>query len=229
MQIKIDGKIYDFKQGQTVLEICWENGIKIPSLCYHKESFSSEEVCRLCLVKTNQTKGLVTSCRLLAEDYMEVWTNDEEIERARRYNLELLWTDHAGKCFKCLRNGNCELQNLAKDFRIDIDDFVPSLEKLEKEDQLRALKESLKNRVVDDKNPSLFRDNQYCIECRRCVNVCRQVQTIEAYGVNYRSIETKVGTPAEKPLNCIFCGQCSLFCPTAAITEKDESKKLESS
>jgi len=227
MQIKIDGKIYDFKRGQTVLEICQENGIKIPSLCSYKEVISLEGVCRLCLVKTNQTKGLVTSCQLLAEDYMEVWTNDEEIEKVRRYNLELLWTDHAGKCSQCLRNGNCELQNLARDFRIDIDDFVPSLEKLEKEDQLKALKESLKNRVVDDKNPSLFRDNQYCVECRRCINVCRQIQTVDAYGMNYRSIETKVGTPAEKPLDCIFCGQCSLACPTAAITEKDENEKLE--
>nr|MDA3814780.1 [FeFe] hydrogenase, group A [Patescibacteria group bacterium] len=227
MQIKINNKIYDFEKGETVLEICKRNNIFIPTLCYHNDLLPAEGICRLCLVKTNKHRGLTTSCQAKAEDYMEVTTEDEEIEKARRYNLELLWADHAGKCKDCLRNGNCELQDLAKKFKIEIDDFVPSLSEFEKEEQLRALKESLKNRVIDDANPSLYRDNQYCIECRRCIKACKQIQTIESYGMNYRSIETKVGTPGEIPLDCIFCGQCTLYCPTAALTEKDNLKEVE--
>ena len=227
MQIKINNKIYNFEKGETVLDICRRNKIDIPTLCQHDDLLPAEGVCRLCLVKTNKHRGLTTSCQAKAEEYMEVVTEDEDIEKARKYNLELLWADHVGKCKDCLRNGNCELQDLAKRFQVDIDDFVPSLGKFEKEEQLKLLKESMKNRVVDDQNPSLYRDNQYCIECRRCIKTCKQIQTIESYGMNYRRIETKVGTPGEEPLDCIFCGQCAIYCPTAAITEKDDTKEVE--
>jgi iron-only hydrogenase group A len=227
LQIKIDNKIYDANGGETVLDVCRRNGIYIPTLCYHEDLLLPEGLCRLCLVKTSKHGGLVTSCQTAVVDRMEVTSNDDEIEKARKINLELLWADHAGKCKDCARNGNCELQKLAKDMKVDIDDFIPNLSKFEKEEQLKLLKENLKNRVVDDKNPSIFRDNQYCVECRRCIKVCKEVQTIESYGMNYRSIETKVGTPAEIPLDCIFCGQCANVCPTAAITEKDQLSELE--
>lgn len=227
MQIKIDGKIYNCKTGETVLQVCQRNEINIPTLCHHSDLLPAEGICRLCLVKTDKTRGLVTSCQTKVSEMMIVTTDDDEIEKARRINLELLWADHAGKCAKCVRNGNCELQNLAKDFDIEIDDFVPNVSQFEKEEQLKVLKESLKNRIVDDDNPSVFRDNQYCIECRRCIKACKDIQTVEEYGMNNRSIQTSVGTACKQPMDCIFCGQCSIYCPTAAITEKDNTKELE--
>lgn len=227
MQIKINNKIYDAAEGKTILQVCRENKVYIPTLCFHQDLLPSEGLCRMCLVKTNQHRGLVTSCQTNISDHMEIVTEDEDIAKARKINLELLWADHAGKCSQCSRNGDCELQNLAGDLKIEVKDFVPTLDQFEKEEQLKLLKESLKNRVVDDKNPSIFRDNQYCIECRRCVKACRDIQTIESYGMNYRSIETKVGTPGEIPLDCIFCGQCANYCPTAAITEKSQIDEIE--
>jgi len=227
MQIKIDDKTYNVKPGQTVLEVCRENGIFIPTLCQHDDLGESEGICRLCLVKTNKCRGLVTSCQAKVEEGLEVITEDFDIERARRYNLELLWADHFGKCGNCLSNGNCELQDLAGKLGVDVDDFVPSVKSFSREEQLKLLKESLKNRVVDDKNPSIFRDNQYCIECRRCIKACQLIQTVDAYGMNHRGIETSVGTPGNIPLDCIYCGQCSTHCPTAAINEKFNTKELD--
>jgi iron-only hydrogenase group A len=227
IQVKINNKIYKANEGETVLEVCRREGIRIPTLCYHSDLLPAEGVCRLCLVKTNKHKGLVTSCQTKAESFMEVITEDEDIEKARRYNLELLWADHYGRCNNCPRNGNCELQKLAKEYKIDVDDFIPNLSNFEKNEQLKLLKESLKNRVIDDKNPSIYRDSQYCIECRRCIKACKQIQAICAYEMNYRSIQTKVGTPHEEPLDCIYCGQCTLYCPTAAVTEKDNIEDLE--
>ena len=227
MQLKIDGKIYDFERGETILDICRRNEIKIPNLCFHQDLLPSSGVCRLCLVKTDKNRGPVTSCQTVAAEGMEVITEDEEIKNARRTNMELLWADHAGKCAKCTRNGDCELQNLARDFEIEINDFVPNISSFEREEQLRLLKESLKNRIVDDENPSVYRDNQYCIECGRCIKACRDIQTVCEYEMHNRSVETSVGTACKKPMDCIFCGQCSIYCPTAAITEKDETEKLE--
>ncbi|MCX6762365.1 MAG: iron hydrogenase small subunit, partial [Candidatus Moranbacteria bacterium] len=94
------------------------------------------------------------------------------------------------------------------------------------QDELELLKNNWSHTVMDEKNPCLSRDSQYCIECRRCVRACRDIQTVEALGVNYRSSKTNVGTPYEIPLDCIFCGQCSAVCPTAAITEKDDTEKF---
>jgi iron-only hydrogenase group A len=227
VQIKINNKIYNCKKGESVLQVCRRNDIRIPTLCNHSDLLPSEGLCRLCLVKTGTSEQLTTSCQLEVSDGLEITTEDNDIEKARRINLELLWADHAGKCLACVKNGNCELQDLAKEYKLDIYDFVPEVEKFEKEEHLKALKDSLKGRVVDDGNTSIFRDNQYCIDCRRCVKVCRDVQTIEEYSMSGRSIHTNVGTACNAPMDCILCGQCANVCPTAAITEKDETDKLE--
>ncbi len=227
MQIKINDKIYDCQEGETVLAVCQRNGIRIPTLCNHDDLLSSGGVCRLCLVKVKDHSQLTTSCQLTVADGLEIVTEDDDIEKARKINLELLWADHAGKCAHCLKNGNCELQNLAKEYKLDVFDFVPEIKKFDEEQKLRALKESLKGRIVDNGNPSIARDNQYCIECGRCIRVCTQIQTIGEYSMSGRSIQTSVGTACNVPMDCILCGQCANVCPTAAITEKDEVLKLE--
>jgi len=226
MQIKIDDKTYNVKKGQTVLDVCRENKIFIPTLCQHDDLGPSEGVCRLCLIKTNKDRGLITSCQKKVEEGLEVVTEDFDIEKARRYNLELLWADHFGKCGGCTSNGNCELQKLAGKLGVDVDDFVPENKSFSTNEKLKILKESLKGRVVDDKNPSIYRDNQFCIECRRCIKACQLIQTIDSYEINHRNIKTNVGTPGEVPLDCIYCGQCSTHCPTAAITEKFNTDEL---
>lgn len=229
MQIKINNKIYNFSAGETILDVCNREKISIPRLCYHADLKKNEGLCRLCLVKTNKTNGLVASCQTQAEDFMEVITEDREIEQARKINLELLWAEHAGKCAKCQRNGKCELQSLAYRFGIQVDatSFVPKIDQFEKEEALLTLKNSLKNRVVDDDNSCLRRDSQYCTECRRCVQACQQIQAMAELETHGRSIATKIGTAYGKPIDCIFCGQCANLCPTAAIVEKDETKKME--
>jgi iron-only hydrogenase group A len=227
MQTKINGKIYDADANDTVLAVCKKNGIPIPTLCAHLDLLPSEGVCRMCLVQTNQSKCLVSSCTQKVCEGLEVLTETENVNRARKINLELLWADHAGKCASCKKNGRCELQNLAEVYDIDEFKFVPRRKELKSEDELDLLKDNWSHTAADEKNPCISRDSQYCIECRRCVRACRDVQTVEALGVNYRSSKTNVGTPYEIPLDCIFCGQCSAVCPTAAITEKDDTEKFE--
>ena len=227
MNIKINGKLYKANPEETVLSVCKKNGIRIPALCAHPDLLPSEGVCRMCLVETNQTKGLVTSCTQKVCEGLEVQTETEKVNKARKINLELLWADHAGKCASCKRNGRCELQDLAEEYKIDEFRFVPRRKELKSENELDLLKDNWEHTAFDEKNPCISRDSQYCIECRRCVKICRDMQTVEAYGMNYRSSKTNIGTPYEIPLDCIFCGQCSVVCPTAAITEKDDIEKFE--
>ena len=227
MRIKINNKSYDANPGDTILSVCKRNGIRLPTLCAHPDLLPSEGVCRMCLVETNQSNGLVSSCTQKISDGLEVKTETENVNRARKINLELLWADHAGKCASCKRNGRCELQDLAKKYDIDEFKFVPRKNELKSGDELDLLKNNWKHIVFEEKNSCISRDSQYCIECRRCIRICRDMQTVEAYGMNYRSSETNVGTPFEIPLDCIFCGQCSAVCPTAAITEKDDVTDFE--
>ncbi|OGI24144.1 MAG: hypothetical protein A2194_04090, partial [Candidatus Moranbacteria bacterium RIFOXYA1_FULL_44_8] len=227
MRIKINNKSYDANPGDTILSVCKRNGIRLPTLCAHPDLLPSEGVCRMCLVETNQSNGLVSSCTQKISDGLEVKTETENVNRARKINLELLWADHAGKCASCKRNGRCELQDLAKKYDIDEFKFVPRKNELKSGDELDLLKNNWKHTVFEEKNSCISRDSQYCIECRRCIRICRDMQTVEAYGMNYRSSETNVGTPFEIPLDCIFCGQCSAVCPTAAITEKDDVTDFE--
>ena len=227
MQIKINEKLYDCEENNTVLAVCKRNGIKIPTLCAHPDLLPSEGVCRMCLVETNQSKCLVSSCTQKVCEGLEVLTETVQVNKARKINLELLWADHAGKCAKCKKNGRCELQKLAEEYDIDEFKFVPRRKELKSEDELDLMKDNWSHTVSDEKNPCLARDSQYCIECRRCVRVCRDIQTVEALGVNYRSSKTNVGTPYEMPLDCILCGQCAAVCPTAAITEHDDTEKFE--
>jgi len=226
MQIKINGKIYDADANDSVLAVCKKNGIPIPTLCAHLDLLPSEGVCRMCLVETNQSRCLVSSCTQKVCEGLEVLTETNNVNRARKINLELLWADHAGKCAGCKKNGRCELQNLAEVYNIDEFKFVPRRRELKSEDELDLVKDNWSHTAADEKNPCISRDSQYCIECRRCVRACRDLQTVEALGVNYRSSKTNVGTPYEIPLDCIFCGQCSAVCPTAAITEKDDTEKF---
>lgn len=227
MQIKINSKPYSCEENDTILAVCKKNGIKIPTLCAHPDLLPAEGVCRMCLVETNQSKCLVSSCTQKVCEGLEILTETENINKSRKINLELLWADHAGKCAKCRKNGRCELQKLAEEYDIDEFKFVPRRKELKPENELNLLKDNWSHTALDEGNPCISRDSQYCIECRRCVRVCCDIQSVEALGVNYRSSKTNVGTPFEQPLDCIFCGQCSLMCPTAAITEKDDTQKFE--
>ncbi|MCK9305390.1 MAG: NADH-dependent [FeFe] hydrogenase, group A6 [Bacteroidales bacterium] len=212
INITVNGKEYKVNAGKTILESCKEIGIEIPSLCYLKD-VSHNASCGICVVEVKGARTLVRSCVTQAAEGMVVKTNSPSIDEARRTNLELLLANHPKDCLICERNGNCELQDLTATLGI-------------KEASYEKTKPVA---PIDNTSPSLVRTPEKCILCGRCIAVCAEVQTVHAIDFAGRGLRTKVSTYRDKGLGnvaCTYCGQCALVCPTAAITEKDESKSV---
>lgn len=221
MQIKINKKKYEAKKNETVLDVCRREGIRIPTLCSYGK-LKKEAVCRLCLVEVNKAGKLMTSCTTKVTDGMTVETENEKIQKARAINLELLWSDHAGKCVKCKKNQRCELQKLAEEYKIENFHFVPRRGEMTSNEENGMIRDNWSRAVLDDKNPVIERDSQYCVECRRCINIC----PINSYGFNHRAGDVVVGTPYNESLDCIFCGACVAHCPTGALTDQGDIGKI---
>lgn len=219
MQIKINNKIYEAKESETVLDVCKREGIRIPTLCAF-EGLKREAVCRLCLVEINGK--LTTSCVAKITNGLEIITESDKIEKARRINLELLWSDHAGKCATCKKNKMCELQNLAEEYKIENFHFVPRKGEMTSREELDLVRDNWSRVVVENENPCVSRNSEFCVECRRCINICPE----KKIGFNHRGGDVVVGTPYEEVLDCSFCGECVRACPVAALTDQNDFEEI---
>ena len=213
INVKINGIAVSVPKGSTVLDAARKAGIEIPTLCFMKEK-NEIGACRICVVEVNEGRGfrIVTACVYPVSEGMEVLTNTEKIQKARKTTLELILSTHEKKCLSCARSTNCELQKLCLDYGVDenaFGGFKPEYE-------------------LDLSTPHLVRDNNKCILCRRCVAACNE-QYVGVIGANNRGIDTNIGTPFEVGLSnvpCISCGQCTVVCPTGALVEKDDTDKI---
>lgn len=210
VNLTIDGKNIEVPEGTTILQASAKLGIEIPTLCYLKEINEIGD-CRMCLVEVEGKRGFATSCIQKAENGMIVHTKTPEVLEARKTMLDLILSNHHQDCENCVRNENCELQELINQF-----------------DKEKTVYDGTKNTYeIDDKSPSIVRDPNKCILCRRCVSMCNKVQKIGAIGVTERGFKSCVSTVGHNSLNdvnCTFCGQCIEVCPTGALAEKDSTQ-----
>ena len=205
--ISINGKSISVPKDYTILQAARSAGIDIPTLCYLKD-INEIGACRMCLVEVKGARTLVTACVYPVNEGMEVFTQTERVRKARKAVLELMLSNHNKKCLTCARNRNCELQTLAEELNVTELPYegaqTPS--------------------TIDDVSPSIVRDNSKCILCRRCVAVCKKIQTVGAIDATQRGFNTTIGSSFEKSLNetdCAMCGQCVSVCPVGALYEKD--------
>ena len=210
--LTIDGRQVTVQAGTSVLEAATQAGVKIPTLCY-LEGLNEIGSCRLCVVEIEGARTLAASCVTPAAQGMVVHTNTKQVREARRAVLELIISNHPFECLTCVRSGSCELQALAESLGI-------------REVRFEGAKA---HHPVDDSTPSIVRDPDKCILCRRCVAVCEQVQGVSAINVSGRGFDSVVSPAGELPLNdaaCTLCGQCILVCPTGALSEVDSTRKV---
>jgi NADH dehydrogenase/NADH:ubiquinone oxidoreductase subunit G len=96
INITIDGCKLQVPEGLTILEAARENGIEIPTLCYH-EALEPYAACRLCVVELEREprSQLVASCVYPCEEGAVVHTDSEMVRRSRRTTVELLMASSA--------------------------------------------------------------------------------------------------------------------------------------
>ncbi len=203
--LTIDGREVKAPVGSTVLEAAKSAGINIPTLCYLKD-INEIGACRMCIVDVG-ARSFQAACMYPVSEGLKVTTTSPKIRETRRVTLELILSSHEKKCLTCVRNRNCELKKLAADFNIKDIRFEGALQSY----------------PIDDLSPSIVRDPNKCILCRRCVSVCKNVQTVSAIETIDRGYNTIVASPFHMPLKdtpCVNCGQCITACPVGALREK---------
>lgn len=207
INLTIDDQKISVPKGTTILQAAKQAGIDIPTLCFLKE-INEVGDCRMCIVEVEGRKGFATSCIQTVEEGMVVHTHTPNVLEARHVILDLIISNHAKDCLTCTRSGNCELQALATKFNVLQVEFEG--ERTEHK--------------IDDLSPSIVRDFNKCILCRRCVAACKNVQKIGAIDCINRGFESCISTVGDHSLNdvnCTFCGQCIEACPTGALHEKE--------
>ena len=207
--IKIDDKTLEANVAETILEAALRNGIEIPNLCYNKK-VSHTASCRLCLVNIEGRPGAIPSCTTKVEAGQDIIAFSPALHKIRKTTLDLALSNHNDDCISCVQDGDCKLQDLA---------FRYSLGK--KERRFPPVWEEL-NKTSDFSSPVLNYDASKCIQCKRCIKACAEIQGKGILTFTNRGIRTTVSTGYEHwdQSQCDGCGQCVQICPVGALTPK---------
>jgi len=212
VKISINGTEMEVASDLTILEAAKEAGISIPTLCYLKD-LNEVGACRVCVVEVEGARTLQASCVVPVREGMVIKTNTKRVRDSQKVTTELILANHNRECLTCYRSKNCELQKLSDDLGIT----ELSFEGEKREGQ------------IDNMSASIVRDSSKCILCGRCVQACKKTQGLGVLDFQNRGFETTVGPAFDVSMNdapCVYCGQCMIVCPVAALREKSDIERV---
>ena len=200
--LNIDGETVTAKEGVSLYDVISSMGKIVPAMCYHY-TFDPFGSCGMCLVLQEGKKSPVRSCTAKATEGMVIRTDGDDLFAARKKAVEKHLSVHPLDCPVCDADGHCELQDMA--FEHQVTDLANAKQK--------NIPEDTRSLVLD------FNMNR-CIACGECVNICKDVQHIDALQFMKKDGFTQVVAKGDHALDCEFCGDCLAVCPVGAITNK---------
>nr|WP_320026038.1 [Fe-Fe] hydrogenase large subunit C-terminal domain-containing protein [uncultured Acetobacterium sp.] len=236
INININGNDFSVDVESTILEAATANGIAIPTLCAIK-GIDSRASCRMCVVEVSGARVFQPACATKVSKGMEVKTDTHKIRESRKTTLELLLSRHTVDCHHCMRIGNSKCDDLDPDFCqmcffCDcVRDGFCELQALAREYQVDVLPyphEDIEQKI-DESTGSIIRNPNKCIKCRRCVDVCNEIQTVHNLSIINRGSSTKIVPEMDENMKdspCVQCGRCVDVCPTGSIFIKEHKDEV---
>jgi len=205
--ITLNGREVSGYPGTTILELAYESGVDIPTLC-HDTHLSPIGACRVCLVEDERTGALMASCVTPIAPGMVINTHSPRVIDHRKTIVKLMLASHPDSCLVCDKGNRCQLRQIASDMDIGLVEFqrLPQLA------------------TIEEVNPFIERDLSKCILCAKCIRACQELVVEGAIDYFRRGFTAKATTLDDLPLEdseCTFCGTCVALCPTGALMEKD--------
>ena len=217
--IKINDRDYCVTKGATILAASFETQklaqeplqVRIPTLYYLKGVVDIDES-GVCVVEADGE--IVNASKVRVKEGMEIRTKSEPVIAARKEALAKILKKHNKSCIYCFRSSSCELQTLLHEYGFTNEPELP----------MKDLEE------LDLSSKVLVRDNNKCIRCKRCINVCAKMQAVSAITCTGEGMEAEITPSSPKGLaaaSCVNCGQCVAVCPVGALTEKDQTEEVK--
>ncbi len=219
LKLKVNEIDIEVEEGLTVLQACEKAGVEIPRFCYH-EKLSIAGNCRMCLVELEKSPKPVASCAMPAAEGMNIKTNTEFVEKARKGVMEFLLANHPLDCPVCDQGGECDLQDQSMFYGVDKSRYKEN------------------KRAVSEKNmgPLIKTQMTRCIHCTRCVRFATEVAGVTEIGAIGRGEDMEITTYLEQSMQSELSANVVDLCPVGALTSKPyvfearpwELKKTES-
>jgi len=208
--VTVNGRQYEGKKGETIMELCDRNNVKIPRLCHHP-NLPPRASCRVCLVECDG-KWLSPSCVTQIWDGLKIETKSPKVLESVKNNVQELLSTHDERCSTCVANNRCEFRDIVYEFGVDA-----------------PIREPHNEESIDRSTNSIVLDPSKCVLCGRCIRACEHIAGQSALLFSQRGKHMTiqpVGGVKLQDTSCIKCGQCTLYCPTGALTEKYQVREV---